>query len=192
MMGRRHGKSEDFTIEQSCPAVEVPWGTTVTLREGRPGTVTQRLGGTITVLVDGNLYRVDEEYHAALGLEPVILPEIAAMGSDGGPITAEKVEAAAWEILRSCFDPEIPLNIVDLGLVYSCVTSEIDHGSFRVDVTMTVTAPGCGMGTLMCDEAREKLLKIPCVDQAKVELVFDPPWTRAMMSEAAQLEMGMF
>lgn len=190
-MGRRHGQAEEFTIEQSCPAVEVPWGTSITLREGQTGQVTQRLGGTVTVMVEGNLYRVDEEYAEALGLQPILLPEVADLFADKAP-TVELVEAAAWKVLGTCYDPEIPLDIVNLGLVYGCVVTNIDHGSFRVDVQMTVTAPGCGMGTLMCDEAREKLLKIPNVDQAKVELVFDPPWTRYMMSEAARLEMGMF
>src|SRR5690606_3122179 len=190
-MGRREGKPQEFLIEQSCPAVEVPWGTSVTLMAGRPGTVTQRLGGTITGMVDGNLYRVDEEYAEALGLAPIPPPEVADLFVDQAP-TTELIESAAWKILGTCYDPEIPMDIVNLGLVYSCVCTQIDHGSFRLDVQMTVTAPGCGMGTLMCDEAREKLLKIPHVDQAKVELVFDPPWTRYMMSEAARLEMGMF
>ena len=190
-MGSRHGQPQEFTIVQSCPAVEVPWGTSVTLREGKPGTVTQRLGGTITVMVEGNLYRLEEQYAEALGLEPLVLPDVTELFVDKAP-TPELIETAAWKVLGTCYDPEIPMDIVNLGLVYSVVCSNIDHGSYRLDVQMTVTAPGCGMGTLMCDEAREKLLKIPGVDQARVDLVFDPPWTRYMMSEAARLEMGMF
>ncbi|HEY0876971.1 MAG TPA: putative Fe-S cluster assembly protein SufT [Zeimonas sp.] len=189
-MGNRYADSRQLTLARDCPAVAVPWGTAETLTAGQLAQVTQRLGGTITVMVGGNLYRVEEKDADALGLEPGVVAPVADLDAGDTP-TAEAVEAAAWKVLATCYDPEIPIDIVNLGLVYTCFASALENDRFRLDVQMTLTAPGCGMGTLLCDEAREKLLKIPGVDQAKVELVFDPPWTRYMMSEAARLEMGL-
>src|SRR5690606_21871574 len=189
-MGDRYGEPRKLTSERDVPAVAVPWGTAETLAAGQLAQVTQRLGGTITVMVGGNLYRVEEKDADALGLEPNVIPPVADLDAGETP-TVEAVEAAAWKVLSTCYDPEIPIDIVNLGLIYTCFASALDNGRFRLDVQMTLTAPGCGMGTLLCDEAREKLLTIPGVDQARVELVFDPPWTRYMMSEAARLEMGL-
>lgn len=189
-MGNRYGEPRQLTIVRDCPAIAVPWGTPSTLAAGDLAQVTQRLGGTVTVMVGGNLYRVDEKDADALGLEPGVAPPVADIEAGETP-TAEAVEAAAWKVLATCYDPEIPIDIVNLGLVYTCFASPLGDDRFRLDVQMTLTAPGCGMGTLLCDEARDKLLTIPGVDQARVDLVFDPPWTRYMMSEAARLEMGL-
>lgn len=190
-MGYRHGDIQEVTLTRDCPAVMVPWGTGTTLEAGRVGYISQRLGGTFTVMVDGNLYRIDGRHADALGLE-LDPSEALALGVDGGPpTTAEAVEKAAWMHLSTCYDPEIPIDIVALGLVYGCEVKPLEGGRFRIEVRMTLTAPGCGMGTLLADEARDKLLGIPNVAEVDVELVWDPPWSREMMSEAAQLEMGL-
>lgn len=189
-MGSRHGQAQEFTIERSCPAVEVPWGTTVNLMAGKPGQVTQRLGGTITVMVDGNLYRVDGRHADALGLELEPSEELGMGIGSGPPTTVDAVESAAWRVLATCYDPEIPVDIVSLGLVYGCRASVLADGHFRLDVRMTLTAPGCGMGTLLADEARGKLLGIPNVAEAEVELVWDPPWTPDKMTGFARDHFG--
>lgn len=190
-MGGRHAEILEVTIERDCPAVAVPWGTPATLQAGRIGYISQRLGGTFTVMVDGNLYRVDGKDADALGLDEDDAGGEAEDADDGEPVTAESVEAAAWKQLATCYDPEIPVDIVNLGLVYGCEVSPSLEGRFRIDVRMTLTAPGCGMGTLIADEARQKLEGIRGVDQVSVDLVWDPPWSREMMSEAARLEMGL-
>ena len=114
-----------------------------------------------------------------------------AGADDGAPATIASIEGAAWRRLATCYDPEIPIDIVNLGLVYLCQAIPLAHGGFRLDVRMTLTAPGCGMGTAIADEAREKLRSIPGVEEVDVDLVWDPPWSREMMSEAARLEMGL-
>lgn len=194
-MGGRHGEIQEVTIERDCPAVAVPWGTPATLEAGRIGYISQRLGGTFTIMVDGNLYRVDSKDADALGLDAEDAgaggdaPEDAA--ADDGPVTADSVEAAAWKLLGTCYDPEIPVDIVNLGLVYGLEATPSGEGRFRLDVRMTLTAPGCGMGTVIADEAKQKLEGIRGVDDVLVDLVWDPPWSREMMSEAARLEMGL-
>lgn len=190
-MGYRHGDIQEVTLTRDCPAVAVPWGTAATLEAGRVGYISQRLGGTFTIMVDGNLYRVDGRHADALGLELEPSEELGMGIGSGPPTTVDAVESAAWRVLATCYDPEIPVDIVSLGLVYGCRASVLADGHFRLDVRMTLTAPGCGMGTLLADEARGKLLGIPNVAEAEVELVWDPPWSRDMMSEAAQLEMGL-
>src|SRR5690606_20468973 len=157
--------------------------------EGCTAQITQQLGGSYTVYVDGNLYRVEGRDADALGLEPVEAP---AVQTPGGPATADSVEATALELLATCYDPEIPVDIVNLGLVYRCeVLPGEQEGSFRIEVDMTLTAPGCGMGTFIADEARSKLLAIPGVEAVNVDLVWDPPWSREMISEHAKLELGL-
>lgn len=189
-MGERYGETDTRVLSRELAAVSVPWGKPETLEEGSHVLVTQRLGGSITVMCGGNLYRVDERNADALGLEPQ--PEALAMPAVGAAAeTAEEIEKMAWAQLATCFDPEIPIDIVNLGLVYACTAEALTEGGFRLAVKMTLTAPGCGMGTLIADEARDKLLKIPGVEAATVDLVWDPPWSREMMSEAARLEMGL-
>jgi probable FeS assembly SUF system protein SufT len=190
-MGYRHGDIQEVTLTRDCPAVAVPWGTATTLQAGRVGYISQQLGGTFTVMVDGNLYRIDGRHADALGLELDPSQELGLGIGSGPPTTTEAAESAAWRVLATCYDPEIPVDIVSLGLVYGCEATQLDDGRFRLDVRMTLTAAGCGMGTLLADEARDKLLGIPNVAAADVELVWDPPWSRDMMSEAAQLEMGL-
>jgi probable FeS assembly SUF system protein SufT len=180
--------SEPVRFERDCSAVMVPQGETVTLPAGSIGYITQALGGSYTVFVEGNLFRVAGRDGDAIGKEPPAEIELPQGASD------TDVETLVWKQLRTCFDPEIPINVVDLGLVYEAevVPHPDQPGQRRVDVRMTLTAPGCGMGDVLVDDVRSKLELIPTVAEADVELVFDPPWTRAMMSEAARLETGMF
>ena len=163
----------------------VPQGQEVTLPAGQTGYITQALGGSFTVFVDGNLFRISGADADALGKErpdPLVLPEGAGDAD---------VERLVWQQLRTCYDPEIPVNIVDLGLVYDCALESSADGGRTVKVSMTLTAPGCGMGDILVDDVRSKLERIPTVAQADVELTFDPPWNHTMMSEVAKLETGM-
>ena len=178
--------SEPVRLERDCAAVLVPQGDEVTLPAGSVGYITQALGGSFTVFVEGNLFRIAGADADAIGKEP---PEPLEL-EEGADDTA--VERLVWSQMRTCFDPEIPINIVDLGLVYEASVGHRDDGQRTVEVRMTLTAPGCGMGEILVDDVRTKLEMIPTVAEADVELVFDPPWTRNMMSEAARLETGMF
>jgi probable FeS assembly SUF system protein SufT len=177
--------SEPVRFERDCAAVLVPQGDAVNLPAGTVGYITQALGGSYTVFVEGNLFRIAGQDADAIGKEPTEPLELPAGASD------DDVEQLVWRQLRTCFDPEIPINIVDLGLVYEAAVSRREDGARTVAVKMTLTAPGCGMGDILVDDVRNKLELIPTVAEADVELVFDPPWTRNMMSEAARLETGM-
>lgn len=177
--------SEPFRFERDCPAILVPQGENVTLPAGESGYITQALGGSFTVFVDGNLFRIAGADADAIGKEPPAAIEVAANASDAD------VERVVWDQLRTCYDPEIPINVVDLGLIYDCTLEPDDDGQRRVEVRMTLTAPGCGMGDILVEDVRSKLMMIPTISDADVELVFDPPWNRQMMSEAAKLETGM-
>ena len=177
--------SEPVHFERDCPAVMVPQGDSVTLPAGSYGYITQALGGSYTVFVEGNLFRIAGKDGDAIGKEVTGGLDLPADAGD------EDVEKLVWEQLRTCFDPEIPFNIVDLGLIYDVDIKHLDDGRREVDVRMTLTAPGCGMGEILVDDVRSKLEMIPTVAEADVELVFDPPWNRNMMSEAARLETGM-
>jgi len=177
--------SEPIRFERDCTAVMVPQGESVTLPAGQVGYITQALGGSFTVYVDGNLFRISGADADALGKEPPPPLELADNAGD------EDVEKLVWLQLRTCFDPEIPINIVELGLVYSCELDRLEDGRRKVNVQMTLTAPGCGMGDLLVEDVRTKIEMIPTVAEADVDLVFDPPWNHSMMSEAARLETGM-
>ena len=179
--------SEPVRLERDCPAVLVPQGEAVTLPAGSVGYVTQALGGSFTVFVEGNLFRIAGSDADAIGKEPVAPPELPDDAAD------TDVEQLVWKQLRTCFDPEIPINVVDLGLVYEAVVKphEEQPGQRIVEVRMTLTAPGCGMGDILVDDVRSKVEMIPTIAEADVELVFDPPWNQTMMSEAARLETGM-
>jgi probable FeS assembly SUF system protein SufT len=178
--------SEPVRFERDCPAVMVPQGEGVILPAGQAGYITQALGGSFTVFVDGNLFRIEGSDADAIGKPPPAPLELAADAAD------EDVEKLVWSQLRTCFDPEIPIDIVELGLVYDCDIEKIEDGRRKVNVRMTLTAPGCGMGEILVEDVRSKLERIPTVVEADVDLVFDPPWNRHMMSDAAKLETGMF
>jgi len=177
--------SEPVRFERDCDVVLVPQGEAVTLPAGSIGYITQALGGSWTVFVEGNLFRVAGKDADAIGKEPPEPLELQAGATD------EDVEKLVWKQLRTCFDPEIPINVVDLGLVYEATVKPREDGTREVEVRMTLTAPACGMGDILVDDVRSKLELIPTVVEADVELVFDPPWNRTMMSEAARLETGM-
>ena len=177
--------SEPVRFERDCAAVLVPQGDAVNLPAGTVGYITQALGGSYTVFVEGNLFRIAGQDADAIGKEPTEPLDLPAGASD------DDVEQMVWRQLRTCFDPEIPINVVDLGLVYEATVSRRDDGERNVAVKMTLTAPGCGMGDILVDDVRNKLEMIPTIAEADVELVFDPPWNRNMMSEAARLETGM-
>ena len=181
--------SDPKTLTRDVEAAIVPIGTKVTLQKGEQAYLTQSLGGTYTVVVNGNMFRIDGKDADALGLEVQAKPTVA----NTGPVTPEQVEKQVWEALKTCYDPEIPVNIVDLGLVYDCVVSPIEGSSdsFRVNVKMTLTAPGCGMGPTIAQDAQNKILSIEAVDEANVEVVWDPPWNQSMLSEAAKLQLGL-
>lgn len=178
---------QDVIVSRDCPAVTVPYGSAVTIEKGCEATITQQLGGTYTVLVQGNMYRIEGVDGDALGFEA----SEPLVHRHEGEVTAQAIEDAAWSMLATCFDPEIPVDIVALGLVYRCKVTQLGEEQFRVEVDMTLTAPGCGMGTMIADEARDKLLAIHGVEEAKVDLVWDPPWSREMISEPARLQLGL-
>jgi probable FeS assembly SUF system protein SufT len=177
--------NEPFSLERYVSAVIIPAGEPLTLRAGISGFITQALGGSFTVYVEGNLFHIAGTDADALGKEPVPAPAIPENATD------EDIEAVIWTQLRTCYDPEIPINIVDLGLIYRCDISSLADGQRSVSVDMTLTAPGCGMGPILLQDAQEKIAVIPTVADVKVELVFDPPWNQSMMSDEARLQTGM-
>jgi probable FeS assembly SUF system protein SufT len=173
-------------LEREVPATIIPSGDRVSLPAGAELRVMQTLGGNITVQDPyGQLFRIDEKDGGALGEE--YAPK---QKETTGP--AEFNEEHVWEQLRTVYDPEIPVNIVELGLVYACKSETLPEGGQRVDIQMTLTAPGCGMGEILVADVKEKVERIPTVREADVELTFDPPWNQSMMSEAARLQTGMF
>jgi probable FeS assembly SUF system protein SufT len=167
---------------RDCNARLVPTGDPVTIPGDTFVTLTQSLGGTYTIIFNGNMARVDSEDADALGFEPVRL-------TFDPPADGKVDESQVHEALASVFDPEIPVNIVDLGLIYQV---EIDQETGQVTVDMTLTAPGCGMGDVLVEDVKRRVGQVPHVKTVSVDLIFDPPWSREMMSEEAQLELGLF
>jgi probable FeS assembly SUF system protein SufT len=182
----RSHENEPFVVNREVRAVLVPAGAEVKLRPGQAGYITQALGGSFTVYVEGNLFRIAGEDAEAIGKESVKPPELPPNA------TEDDVSKLAWDQMRTCYDPEIPINIVDLGLVYECNVTPNEDGTRTVEVKITLTAPGCGMGDILVDDVRDKIGRIPTVREARVSLTFDPPWNQSMMSEAARLQTGMF
>src|SRR6202012_4845941 len=160
----RAHENEPFVVNREVPAVIVPAGVEVKLKPGQAGYITQSLGGSFTVYIEGNLFR----------------------------ISGEQADAIGKDQMRTCYDPEIPINIVELGLVYGCEVKANEDGTRTVEIEITLTAPGCGMGDVLVDDVKDKVQRIPTVREARVELTFDPPWNQSMMSEAARLQTGMF
>lgn len=180
--------SAPVTLLRDCEAVLIPHGHPITLKEGDAVYVTQALGGSVTVNVHGNLARISAENVDALGMHAVAAPvDGAPRAETDGSVDQELI----WEQLSTCYDPEIPINIVELGLIYRCEVAAGEHGN-RVEIDMTLTAPGCGMGPFLVEDVRSKVAQVPNVAEVDVELVFDPPWNPEMMSEAARLETGLY
>ncbi|MCP5522674.1 MAG: putative Fe-S cluster assembly protein SufT [Verrucomicrobiales bacterium] len=184
---------QSVTLTRDVTAAAVPVGTPVTLHAGQEARITQALGGSYTVVVHGNMYRIEGKDADALGIAPgASSPAFPPTdGSAGTPRTKDEVEREVWESLKTCYDPEIPVNIVDLGLVYDVSVAPCKPDTFRVEVKMTLTAPGCGMGPVIQQEAEDKLRYLQGVEEAQVDLVWDPPWNQAMLTDAAKLELGL-
>jgi probable FeS assembly SUF system protein SufT len=178
-------RNEMVTFERDTEAIMVPDGTRATISAGMQGRITQALGTSFTVVTSyGQMFRIENGDADAVGKDPQDFT--MDLPSDG------TLEDQVWAQLATCYDPEIPVNIVDLGLVYSCDLSEMpEEGENRVEIKMTLTAPGCGMGDVIRNEVREKVLLLPGVGSAIVELVFEPQWDRSMMSEEARLKTGL-
>jgi probable FeS assembly SUF system protein SufT len=178
-------------LERECEATLIPSGDRTVIPAGTDLRVMQTLGGNVTVqaVSNGQLLRIDAKDAAVLGEEYAPKPDEAASDT-GAAADAPYDEARVWDQLRTVYDPEIPVNIVELGLVYQCQATPLPEGGQRVDIQMTVTAPGCGMGPVLQDDVRRKVLTVPGVREANVELVWDPPWDQSRMSEVARLELG--
>jgi len=177
------------TLARDVDASVIPVGTKVTLMKGEEATITQSLGGSYTVIVNGNMFRIEGKDADALGIEASASP----VSAGGAPASLEEVEKEIWNQLRTCYDPEIPVNVVDLGLIYDCHVEPLTSGgnNFRATVKMTLTAPGCGMGPVLQQDVQNKLLSIENVDDVNVELVWEPQWNQGMMTEAAKLQLGL-
>jgi probable FeS assembly SUF system protein SufT len=174
----------ELTLTRDCDAIQIPSGSPIILPLGTSVVVTQSLGGTYTVATQAGLARIDEKDIDALGIDPTEL-------KTEKKIVDGSLEEAVWEQLKTVFDPEIPVNVVDLGLIYDCLVDKTESGQTNVKVKMTLTAPGCGMGPTIAADARQKVLILDGVDEAEVDLVWDPPWNQSMISEAGRMKLGL-
>ncbi len=180
---------ESITLSRDCEAIQIPSGAKMVLPAGTMVMITQSLGDTYTVTTDhGYMVRISGKDADAMGFERTATASAATVDAPRG---VEDLEKLVWDQLRTCYDPEIPVNIVDLGLVYECKVTEIENGGHRADVKLTLTAPGCGMGGVLAADAQDKIGGLAGIREANVEIVFEPPWNPSMMSEAARLELGM-
>jgi probable FeS assembly SUF system protein SufT len=175
---------QEIILQRDCEAIQIPSGTILVLPAGTQVIVTQSLGGTFTVATPGGLARIDQKDADALGLNPSTTEPVKT-APEG------TLEEAVWNQLKTVFDPEIPVNVVDLGLIYDCTIVTTESGSKKAEVKMTLTAPGCGMGPTIAADARSKILTIEGIDAAEVELVWDPAWNQNMISEAGRMKLGM-
>jgi probable FeS assembly SUF system protein SufT len=174
---------EQIALARDITAIQIPDGNRVKLSEGTPVVITQALGGSYTVMTDyGQMLRIDEKDADAIGKE---------RPADSAAAGGETLEERIWNQLRKVYDPEIPVNVVELGLVYDCQLEEREDGTHDVQVKMTLTAPGCGMGDVLAQDVQQKVENLDGVHSADVEIVFDPQWSMEMMSEAARLQLGM-
>lgn len=181
--------SNDRLLERDVDATIIPAGDKATLPAGMPVTITHRLGGNFTVTCDWGLFRIKGKDADALS-EPLpesSLPSPTPSSIHSGPPNEE----AIWDQLKKVFDPEIPVNIVDLGLIYSMDILEVEPNTFTVHVAMTLTAPGCGMGPAIAEDAKSRITSLPGVSDANVEIVWDPPWSQDMISEPGKMELGL-
>jgi probable FeS assembly SUF system protein SufT len=176
----------EHTLSRDTVATAIPAGDTVKLPAGLSVFITQTLGGNVTVRTDRGLFRIASENVSAI---EGYAPSVVATSPNGAP--AEFSEQGVWDVLKTCFDPEIPVNIVDLGLVYDLSAEKLASNRYAVDVKMTLTAPGCGMGPIIAEDARQKIAALPEVESAKVHIVWDPVWTPQMISPAGRLTLGL-
>ncbi|MDX1611713.1 MAG: putative Fe-S cluster assembly protein SufT [Candidatus Thermoplasmatota archaeon] len=179
---RNRNRSEWIELERDVTCIQIPDGDDVHLKEGQKVRVHQELGGSFTLMTEwGYLVRLSGADADALGREP--------SSAESQTDKDKPLEERVWDAMKQCYDPEIPINVVDLGLIYRCEIDQGDEGAV-VDVDMTLTAPGCGMGDVIARDVKTALESLSGVAKAKVNIVFDPPWDRSMMSEAAMLELG--
>lgn len=176
---------EKIILKRNVEAFLIPAGDKVTLQKGELVSITQALGGSFTLMLNGNLFKLDGDDVDAIGKKT-----IQTIVNTSATSKNEVNEQQVWDQLKTVYDPEIPINIVDLGLIYDCKLSKLNAGT-KVDIKMTLTAPGCGMGPIITDEAKQKVQGIPGVMEVSVELVWEPLWNREMMSEAALLQLGI-
>ena len=183
-------ENKPITLERDCEAILIPVGTALDLPEGTVVLITQSLGGSYTVNVNGNLARIAAKDADALGfeIEDIVDETIEKEATGDGSVDEDLV----WEQMRTCYDPEIPINIVELGLIYECNITPLGVDGNQIDIVMTLTAAGCGMGDFLADDVRSKVLTVPNVTRVNVSVTFEPPWNQEMMSEAARLETGMY
>ena len=177
---------EQVIIERDCEATLIPFGNKITLKKGEEAHITQALGGSYTLMMRGNLVRIESKDADAIGKIPEVQPRVEEKENDG-----RADEKAVWDAMKTCYDPEIPVNIVDLGLIYSCEISNEDGVGSSVAIKMTLTAPGCGMGDMIATEVKQKIEGIQGTSDVNVELVWDPPWDQSMITESARLQLGM-
>ncbi len=178
-------RRESLVTSRPVRVERIPDGTTLELPEGTATQLTQALGSSFTLVAGGQLVRLKGTDADAIGKE---VPSMPTVPDDVKP---EELCSIVWQTLKTCYDPEIPVDIVELGLVYGCDVLPSEDGQFRVSIQMTLTAPGCGMGGSLADEVADKVLALPHVAEVNVDMVFDPPWDRSRMSEAAQLALGL-
>ncbi|MCE2862723.1 MAG: putative Fe-S cluster assembly protein SufT [Opitutaceae bacterium] len=176
--------SSETTLTRECAATMIPSGQVVNLPAGTRVFITQTLGGNVTVRTEGGLFRI-----AAADATAIAGHQATAEAAE--PAAGEFSEEAVWGALRTCFDPEIPVNIVDLGLIYDLAVESGSDGRRVVDVKMTLTAPGCGMGPVIAEDARQKIARLPSVAEARVHIVWDPQWTPQMISESGRKALGL-
>jgi probable FeS assembly SUF system protein SufT len=180
---------QQIALARACEVIEIPSGVRRLLPAGTLVRITQALGGSVTITTaDGNMYRVDAADAAALGLSAAPL---AATQENSNSPRVVSTEQAVWDELRTIFDPEIPVNIADLGLIYSCMIQPLPDDAKRVEIRMTLTAPGCGMADVLKADVERKLLRLAGIKEVLVEVVFEPPWDPSRMSEAAKLQLGL-
>jgi len=181
--------NEPITLTRDVEGTVIPAGDKVTLQKGEQAHITQSLGGSYTIVVNGNMFRLADKDIDALGIEVAAKPT----SPTGQRRTPDELDQEVWSQLKTCYDPEIPVNIVDLGLVYSSEITAIEETRFyRADLKITLTAAGCGMGPALSSDVEAKLLALDEITEATCDVVFDPPWNQTMMSEAAKLELGLF
>ena len=178
---------EEVSLTREVDAIQIPSGDTITLPTGTPVVITQTLGGTYTVATSAGLARISSSDADALGVDP---DEKHEKQAEADRLADASLEEQVWHQMKQVFDPEIPVDIVNLGLVYDCTLSESDSGA-DVDVKMTLTAPGCGMGPVIAADAQARIMSLSEINEARVELVWDPPWNQDMISEEGKMKLGM-
>ncbi len=183
-------ENKKVVLSRDVEAIRVPTGEQVVLAKGEEASIFQELGNNYTIIVQGNMFMIEGKNADAIGEQVKEKPSSQCPPTQNRQLTQEEIEKKVWEALKNCYDPEIPVNIVELGLVYDCKVEPLKDGGFKVNVKMTLTAPGCAMGPMIAQDVQNKLISIDGVNEANVELVWEPTWSQEMMSESAKLQLG--